>query len=281
MNSMELPDESGNIKMFDSHAHYFDEKFNTLLGGADALLSDREFEKNICGVVNVATNHENALECIRQSKKYDFMYNAVGIHPEDAQGMGKDEMHRQLGLIKELISDSGKRKENKTVAIGEIGFDYYWEPVDKQLQRECFISQLELASKCGCPIIVHDRDAHKDTFDMLMDRTDVRGIIHSCSLSSDMALLLAKKGYYISFSGTLTFKNARRVKECCAALPLECLLIETDAPYLAPHPHRGEINNSRLMRYTLEELAALHNVKAEHAARVLCKNASDIFEIEM
>ena len=269
------------MKIFDTHAHYYDNKFNTLEGGVESLLESDEMQNALCGIISIGANYDTSLRCIELAKKYDFMYCAVGIHPSDAQNKDicKLSPKQEVERIRSLVDTKGKREAGKIVAIGEIGFDYYWQPVDRELQYEYFDLQMQLARELDLPVIIHDRDAHGDTFDMILRYPDVRGVIHSCSLSADMARDLARRGWYISFSGTVTFKNAQRVKEACAAVPIDKLLSETDAPYLAPHPHRGKMNNSILMKHTVEEMARLHNMDFDGMAKILCDNAKTLFSI--
>lgn len=266
-------------KLFDSHAHYFDTKFNDLEGGADSLLSSAEFQELVGGVVNVGTTYESSLLCIEQAKKYDFMYAAVGIHPEDAQTKCKLTPDEELARIKALVCDENRRKESKIVAIGEIGFDYYWQPVDKELQREYFEKQMALAAEFELPVIIHDREAHGDTFELLCKYPSVRGVLHSCSMSAEMVREVVKRGWFVSFSGTVTFKNASRVREACAAVPLDRILIETDAPYLAPVPHRGKMNNSMYMQNTAKAIADVFSLPYDEVVRRTCENARELFGI--
>lgn len=265
------------MKIFDTHAHYYDNKFKALEGGVEGLLESDEMRDTVSGIICIGANFETSLDCIALAKKYDFMYCAVGIHPTDAQKICGLSVEDEVAKIYLLIDTPEKIKENKIVAIGEMGFDYYWEPVDKELQYKYFDAQMQLAKKTGLPVIIHDREAHKDTFDMILRYPDVRGVIHSCSMSAEMAKDLARRGWYISFSGTVTFKNAPRVKEACAMVPLDKLLSETDAPYLAPHPHRGKMNNSILMKHTVEEMASIHNMEYDEMAKILCDNAKTAF----
>ncbi len=267
-------------KLFDTHAHYFDRKFEDTHGGADALLSSNEFCETVGGIVNVGTTYESSLRCIEQAKKYDFMYAAAGIHPEDAQTKCCLTPDEEIAKIKSLVCDRETQKANKIVAIGEIGFDYYWQPVDKPLQYEYFSKQMELAREVDLPVIVHNRDAHADTFDMICRYPNVRGVLHSCSMSAEMVKEIVKRGWYISFSGTVTFKNAERVREACRAVPLDRLLIETDAPYLAPVPYRGKINNSVLMRETCTVVAQVHRIGADEMAEITYENACRLFNIQ-
>lgn len=266
-------------RIFDTHAHYFDRKFCEIDGGADALLSSEEFKNTVCGVVNVATNCENAVRCLEQTAKYDFMYAAVGIHPSDAQNECKRTPDEVLCHLEEIIGDTENRKRQKIVAVGEIGYDYYWQPVDRELQRIYFDAQMRLAARLDLPVIIHDREAHADTFDMICSHHDVIGVLHSCSMSAEMVREIVKRGWYVSFSGPLTYKNAQRVREACAAAPLDRLLVETDAPYLSPVPYRGKINNSVYMQSTLATLAEIHGLSFDEAARLCAKNARDLFRI--
>ncbi len=267
-------------KIFDTHAHYFDAKFNEIEGGADSILSSEEFRETVCAVVNVGAVPSEPYISIEQAKKYDFIYSAVGIHPSDAQNICKDDVEGSLAVIEGLISTEESRKENKIVAVGEIGFDYYWQPVDKETQYKYFDGQMKLAEKYDLPVIVHNRDSHADTFDMICRYPNVRGIIHSCSMSAEMVKEIVKRGWYISFSGTVTFKNANKVREACAAVPLDRLLIETDAPYLAPTPHRGKINHSVYMKNTAQIVAEIHNLTYDELARITRENAKKIFGLK-
>ena len=266
-------------KIFDTHAHYTDTKFCELDGGADALLGSAEFERATCGVVNVGTNFENSVASIKQAAKYPFMYAAVGIHPSDAQNICRDGAEVEIARIRELIGDENTRKSQKIVAIGEIGFDYYWQPVDKARQTDFFARQMSLAEELGLPVIIHNRDAHADTLEMIRSFPRVCGVLHSCSMSAEMIKEIVKPGWYVSFSGTVTFKNAARVREACAAVPLDRLLIETDAPYLAPVPHRGKLNHSIYMQNTAATVAEVHGKCVDEIATVTAKNARELFGI--
>lgn len=266
-------------RIFDTHAHYTDAKFCELDGGADALLGSQEFSRAVCGVVNVGTNTENSIACIEQAKKYPFMYAAVGIHPSDAQNVCYDSAEAEIARIRELIGDENIRKSQKIVAIGEIGFDYYWQPVDKARQADFFARQMSLAEEFGLPVIIHNRDAHADTLDMIKSFSGVRGVLHSCSMSAEMIKELVKLDWYVSFSGTVTFKNAARVREACAAVPLDRLLIETDAPYLAPVPYRGKLNHSLYMVNTAAAVAEIHGKSVDEIAALTAQNAKELFGI--
>ena len=264
-------------KLFDTHAHYFDAKFSELEGGADAILSSEEFQNTVSHVINVGAVPDDPYVSINLAKKYDFVYSAVGIHPSDAQNICGEDVDGSLAVMEGLISTAESRRENKIVAVGEIGFDYYWQPVNKELQFKYFDGQMKLAEKYNMPVIVHNRDSHADTFDMICRYPNVCGIIHSCSMSAEMVKEVVKRGWYISFSGTLTFKNANKVREACAVVPLDRLLIETDAPYLAPHPYRGKINHSLYMVNTALAAAEIHGKTYDEIARITSENAKNLF----
>lgn len=267
-------------KLFDTHAHYYSSKFCELEGGADGLLQSSEFQDKIACVVNIGADIETSKNVVEQAKKYDFMYCAVGIHPSDAQRVCGPDVEGNLSVIEDMLNTPKKRFENKIVAIGEIGFDYYWQPVDRELQYRYFDAQMKLAQRYDLPVIIHDRDAHGDTFDMICRHPDVRGVIHSCSMSDEMVRQLCERGWYISFSGTVTFKNASKVRAACAAVQRDRLLCETDAPYLAPHPYRGQINNSVLMAKTVETMAEIHGVSYGEMLELTNKNARGFFGID-
>lgn len=267
-------------KYFDSHAHYFDRKFEDLsesyISCVDDLLGSQLMCDNVCGIINVGTNPENSISAISQAMERDIMYTAVGIHPEDAQTLSLDpEVH--IAQIEELISDTAKRCEYKIVAIGEIGLDYHWEPVNKELQKAFFEGQLELAEKYGLPVIVHDREAHGDSFETVMRHPKVKGVFHAYSGSSEMARELIRRGWYIGLGGAVTFKNAERLRAVAAGIPLDRLLIETDCPYMTPVPFRGNINHSAYLPYVARVLAELHNVSEEEIAMATRENVRALF----
>ena len=258
-------------KLFDSHAHYFDERFEDL---ADKILTEEVFGKNVGKVINVGTNNKNNLTCLMQAKKYENMYVALGIHPDDCQYCEKSP-EEEVAELERLITS--ERESGKVVAIGEIGYDFHYDGFDKDKQREFFELQMKLAEKLSLPVCIHDREAHGPCFDMALAYPGVKGVFHSYSGSAEMARELVKRGWYISFSGVLTFKNAERVREVAASVPLENILIETDAPYLAPHPFRGKLNHSGLTEYTAATLAEVKGITPDEAARITYENAERLF----
>lgn len=265
--------------IFDSHAHYFDARFERETeGGADAILQT-VLPKTVKSIINVGTNPSTSHMAIAQAGKYEGMYAAVGIHPEDAHFLNEAEALEEL---RKLLGTAETRNRDKIVAIGEIGLDYHAErfgdrPLDKALEMRLFERQLELAEQLGLPVIVHDRDAHGDIFETVLRYPKVRGVMHSFSGSPELAREYTRRGWYISFSGTLTFKNAQRVREAALAVPRDRLLVETDCPYLAPHPHRGELNHSGLLVHTVRALAELWNCTPQEAADTTRKNAKNLF----
>ena len=258
--------------IFDSHAHYFDARYDQESEGADHVLRE-VFANGIGTVVNVATNMGNAPRCLAQAAKYPGMFAAVGIHPEDAQQLALDP-ETELPKLEKLLRE---KEIHKIVALGEIGFDYHYEPVNYELQKVFFEKQMQIAQTYRLPVIIHDREAHGDCFDMICKYPEVKGVFHSYSGSAEMARELVRRGWYISFSGVVTFKNAERVRRVAASIPPERLLAETDCPYLAPHPNRGKINRSDYMTYTIATLAELFNMQPEEMIRLTRRNAETLF----
>ena len=268
-----MENEWSRAGLFDSHAHYFDQKFED---HADEILANEVFGVGVEAVINVATNPENAKRCLLQAKRYPKMFTALGLHPEDAQSDSRS-VDELLSELSDLMDTPEKRSAGKIVALGEIGLDYYWQPCDKEKQSEAFEKQLELAEKWNLPVIIHDREAHGDCFETVLRYKGSRGVFHSFSGSAEMAKELTRRGWYISFSGVLTFKNARKVREVAAAVPLDRILIETDAPYLSPEPFRGRINHSGRMAYTAKALAELRGISYEEIIAVTAENAHRLF----
>lgn len=258
--------------VFDTHAHYTDERFAAEFeGGADAAIREC-FADGMAGIVNVGTNLENSRRAVMQAKNYPLMYAAVGIHPSDI-GMsgGFDE---EMSALSALLSG---REEDGIVALGEIGLDYHWQPYDKELQAKYLDAQLSLAREMDIPVIIHDREAHGDCFEAVLRHPGVRGVFHSYSGSAEMALELCRRGFYISFSGTVTFKNARHVRSVVEEVPRDRILVETDCPYLTPEPYRGRLNYSAYAAYTAAAVGAVLDIGAGEAAALTAENARRLF----
>lgn len=276
MDNKDIVRESEKLCFFDSHAHYYDDRFygEENPEGAEVLLGTL-FEEGLSGVINIGTCARTSALCIEQARKFERMYVAAGIHPEDIADSPLG-LEGELAALRALLE---KREENKIVALGEIGLDYYWTPFDKELQAECFERQLQLAEEFCIPVVIHDREAHGDCFEAVLRHPSLRGVFHSYSGSAEMATELVKRGWYISFSGVVSFKNAVKVKEVAKVVPNERILIETDAPYLAPHPFRGKINHSGRLFYTAAALAEARGVTVEKIARLTCDNTKRLFNL--
>ena len=253
--------------IFETHAHYDDERF----------AEDREqlipslFEKGIGCIINVGASIDTTRTTLQLAEKYESMYAAVGVHPSDIGDLNEE----SFAWLRE------QTKHPKTVAIGEIGLDYYWdkEPEVQEQQRVWFCRQLALAKECGLPVIIHSRDAAEDTMDIMRDaaKQGIPGVIHCYSYSPEMAKEFIKLGYYIGVGGVVTFKNAKKLKETVQQIPLERILLETDCPYMAPEPHRGERNDSSYIPYVVEKIAELKGITTEEVERVTYRNAETLF----
>ena len=261
------------MKYFDSHAHYYDERFESEIPeGVDELIGAL-LRDSVSYIVNIGTSPETSRLAIEQAKRYENMYTAIGIHPSDTRFLSDIDV--ELADIEALIKDPA----NKCVCLGEIGLDYHYDDTDKEKQMEYFERQMLLAEKLNIPVCIHDREAHQDVMEVIRKHPGVKGILHSFSGSAEMALELVKLGYYISFSGTLTFTNARKPREVAAVLPKDKVLIETDCPYLTPHPHRGKTNHSGYLSYTNATLADIFGVSEEECARITEENARRVFRL--
>ncbi len=268
--------------LFDSHAHYFDARFDAEAdGGADGILRT-VLPEPVSRILNVGTNCRNSALAVRQAAHYPGMYAAVGIHPEDCHGEADEE--RALEVLQTLLGTPEERIRDRIVALGEIGLDYHYAnygdiPMDRAKQARFFRAQLEMAQKQNLPVIIHDREAHGDCFETVLGFPGVRGVFHSYSGSPEMAKELVRRGWYLSFSGTLTFRNATKVRQAALVVPRDRLLIETDAPYLAPHPMRGSLNHSGYLVYTASVLAELWGCSPQDAALRTAQNACELFGI--
>lgn len=262
------------MRYFDTHAHYYDERFATEYDGSAEDLIGALLEDKVSHIINVGTSPETCRLAIGQAKKFSNMYTALGIHPSDTRFITSSP-DEAIAEIEKMILD----KENKCVAIGEIGLDYHYPDTDKEVQDYYFNAQMRLAKKLGLPVVIHDRDAHEDTLKVIKNHTGVVGVLHSYSGSVEMAKELVKLGYMISFSGTISFKNAKKPAEVAAAIPKESVLIETDCPYLAPHPLRGTLNHSGNLVYTNAALSAAWGISEEECARITGENARRFFKI--
>ncbi len=249
---------------FDSHAHLDDPRFDADRDEIFAALAEQG------PVMNVGCDLASSERSVALAQKYSFVYAAVGSHPDDADHVDG----KLLDAYRRLCA------EKKVRAIGEIGLDYHYEDVPRAQQIIAFEQQLELAEALKLPVIVHEREAHGDAMDIVMRHPDVCGVFHCFSGSKEMALWLVERGWYIGFTGVLTFKNARRAVEAAQALPLERILIETDCPYMAPEPYRGRRNDSRFVPLVAAKLAELRGLTPEEAGEITAANAKRLYGIE-
>ncbi len=253
------------MRIFDSHAHYLDESFD---GDRDALLT-RLFETDVCGIIEAATTAASAEKAIAFAHRYPAVYAAVGIHPEEAANAAEED----VSVIRRLAADE------KAVAIGEIGLDYHYEEYcPREIQKAWFRRQLELACELDLPVVVHDREAHEDTVALLREYRP-RGVVHCFSGSAETAKEVLKIGMYIGIGGVVTFKNARKLVEVAAAIPEDRLLLETDAPYLAPVPHRGHRCDSSMIADTARVIAAIRQTSTDHILRIAEQNTRTLFQL--
>ena len=262
------------MKYFDSHAHFYDARFDDEYEGSVEDLIDALLSSEISAIVNVGTSPDSCRRAIAQAKRHENMYTALGIHPSDSYEVDTP-LDVALADVESLIRDGA----NKCLALGEIGLDYHWHDTNLEHQKRYFDAQMTLARELDLPVVIHDREAHEDVINVMRAHKGVRGVLHSFSGSAEMAKAVLKLGYMISFSGTLTFKNARKPVEVAAALPKECVLIETDAPYLAPHPLRGTLNHSGNLSYTNNVLAKIWGIPPEECAKITEENAKRFLSI--
>ena len=251
------------MEFFDSHSHYNDEKYNMDRNEIINLAYIDGITKFVCAGYNVKQS-EYALDL---TKEFNFMYATCGISPNDIE----DFVDNNLEKIENL------GKEDKIVAIGEIGLDYYWNKENKELQKELFIKQIEIANRINKPIVIHTRDAWQDTIEILKAYpVKKKGIFHCCPLNQELIKEALKLGFYISFSGNITFKNAKS-EGCVSLVPMDRILIETDCPYLSPEPYRGKRNDSRNVKLVAEKIAQIKDIPIEVVAKETYKNANIVF----
>jgi len=256
------------MKMFESHTHYDDSRFDN---DRDELLE--VLQETVEFAVNAGADIETSRKSILLSKMYKFIYASVGVHPHDVQNLNEDDMK----MLKKMANDN-----EKVVAIGEIGLDYYYDNSDRDKQREWFERQIEVAKDVKLPIIVHSRDATKDTLDIIKktNAKSVGGVIHCFSGSVETALEYVKMGFYIGISGVVTYKNAQKTVDVVKEVPMEYLLIETDSPYLSPVPNRGKRNDSRNLKYVAEKIAEIKGVNIAEVIENTKENAKRMYGIK-
>lgn len=258
------------MEFFDSHTHYDDEKFNE---DRDELIK-QIYNENVTTFITAGYSLESSKKALQIANKYEYIYTILGISPNDIP-------ETEINLIKQISEIENIAKNEKVVAIGEIGLDYYWNKENKELQKIAFIKQIELANKLNLPIVIHTREAVADTLDILKNKANPvkKGVFHCCPLNRELVKEALKLGFYISFAGPVTFKNSKNANEIIEMVPLEKMLIETDSPYLSPEPKRGQRNDSRNVKYIAEKIANVRKLDIEEIAKVTYKNAKKIFEI--
>lgn len=250
---------------FDTHAHYDDEQFNE---DRHSLLKSMP-ENGVELIVNPATNLNSAAAAVSLAETHPFLYAAVGFHPHDASLMEKGSLDRLKAFS----------KHEKVVAVGEIGLDYYYDLSPREVQKKRFYEQMELARDLGLPVIIHERDACQDCLAVIKDFPDVLGVFHCFSGSWETAKTILNQGWYLSFTGIVTFKNARRALEVLEKMPRDRVMIETDSPYLAPVPNRGRRNSSLNLPYIAEAVGKAIGISAEETARLTLENGKRFFRI--
>ncbi|HKL78888.1 MAG TPA: TatD family hydrolase [Mobilitalea sp.] len=254
--------------IFETHAHYDDEAFDI---DRDELLQNLP-KQGIEYIVNACSGVPSVDKVISLAEQYDYIYGAVGIHPEDSMHLDED----KYKWLKE------KAKHPKVVAIGEIGLDYYWDTPDREIQKKWFARQMELAKELKLPLVIHSRDAANDTYNMMKEAEaeKIGAIIHCFGYGVEQARQYMNMGFYLGIGGVVTFTNGRKLKEVVAFAPLESLVLETDCPYLAPVPHRGKRNNSLYLDYVVKEIAKIKNLDYETVVRVTNENAKKFYFTE-
>lgn len=262
-------DINAKIELVDSHTHLNDKKF----AGSEGEVIERARAAGVTRLINMGDTMESSARAVELAREYTGVYAGVGIHPEEAFEMTSRDDDRLAAWT----------EEERVVAIGEIGLDYYWEKDSEKrlLQQRIFIRQLDLARQLHLPVCIHDREAHGDTMRILKSEgRGIPGVMHCFSGSYEMAVELAKMGWYIGVDGPLTYKNAAKLPEIVAKFPLELMLVETDAPYLAPVPMRGKQNEPAYVRYVAEKIAEIKQVPLEIVAAQTSANAANLYALK-
>ncbi|MCR5226619.1 MAG: TatD family hydrolase [Eubacterium sp.] len=274
------------MQIFDTHAHYddkaFDEDRDELLDGAllkelnleyetaDDKLEEKKYR--VSNVVNIGCSIKSSITSSEMSKKYDYMYSVVGVIPHHVDGMTEEDIDTLRNLAKE---------NNKVVAIGEIGLDYYYDEPVRDLQKVWFVRQMELARELGLPIVIHSREAAQDTVELMKaaKASEIGGVVHCYSYSEEISREFLKMGFFFGIGGVITFKNSKKLRRAVASIPLESIVLETDSPYLTPSPNRGKRNDSRYLPYVIHEIAKIKDISPEEVAETVYQNALKLYRI--
>lgn len=254
--------------LFDTHAHYDDERFSN---DADELLSSMN-ANNVGPIMNSCSSTEDIPRIFELAERYPFVYASVGIHPSETENLTENDMN--------ILAEAAAHPKVK--AIGEIGLDYYYNDPPRDIQKKWFARQIDLARELNLPIIIHDRDAHSDTLSILREHhaEDIGGVFHCYSGSAEMVREVLDLNMYVAFGGTLTFKKSVRPAEAAKAVPLDRILIETDSPYLTPEPHRGKRNSSLYIHYVAEKLADILDMSCDDIEKITAENGLRCFNIQ-
>ena len=254
--------------IFDTHAHYDDKAFDP---DRDELLSSFP-EKGIVNITNIGYSVEGSKRSVELARKYDYIYASIGVIPHHVGDMTEDDVEELRSLAKSC---------DKVVAIGEIGLDYYYDEPAKELQHKWFLRQMELAKELSLPIVVHCREAAKDTVDLMKQAhaDEIGGVVHCYSYSEEMTHDFLKMGFYFGIGGVVTFKNSKKLKAAVASLPLENIVLETDSPYLTPAPHRGKRNDSSMLPLVVAEIAALKGISEQEVIDATFENAKKLYRL--
>ncbi|MBU9728310.1 TatD family hydrolase [Diplocloster modestus] len=252
-------------KIFESHAHYDDEAFDE---DREELLGKMQ-QQGIEYIINIGANIDSSKKTVELTEKYPFLYGAVGVHPSDTAELDE----QKIGWLKLQC------ERPKIVAVGEIGLDYYWDEPERPVQRKWFCRQLDLAREVKLPVVIHSRDAAKDTLTIMkeMHAEEIGGVVHCFSYSKEMAEEYLKLGFYIGVGGVVTFNNAKKLKEAVEFLPMDKILLETDSPYLTPVPNRGKRNSSLNLPYIARQIAELKGISYEQVVEITNRNARKLF----
>ena len=251
--------------IFESHAHFDDDSFNE----DRPLLFQNMQEQGISHIINVTADWDSLEATKKLTEQYDFVYGTVGIHPSDVNNLTEDRIQQMLTF----------GKQNKIVAVGEIGLDYYYEDPDRLIQKKWFSRQLEMAQELQLPVIIHSRDAAADTLDIMKSDCgkNLTGVIHCFSYSKEIAKIFLDMGYSFGIGGVITFNNARKLVEAVEYIPIENILLETDSPYLSPVPNRGKRNTSLNLPYVANKIAEIKNIPYDEVIRITHQNAKNLF----
>ncbi len=253
--------------LFDTHAHLNDPAFDE---DREALLENLP-QHGISYVMNAGCSLESSRDICRMAEQYPFLYASVGSHPDSADEVNEAVLEEYRMLCKQ---------NSKVKAIGEIGLDYHYEDIPREIQKKAFRMQMELASQLDMPVIIHDRKAHEDALSIVEQFPKVKGVFHCYSGAGEMAKWLIQRGWYIGFTGVLTFKNARKAVEIAESIPLEHLVLETDCPFMAPEPFRGRRNSPQYLYRMAEVLAEIKHLPVEEIQRITTENGKRLYRIE-